>query len=110
MNTDYVIKMKKVTSQILQYGFTKAPKRWGEGKIQWYQIVIPQNFRGTYTLYLCEGDICGTFQGMAIQDHEFDSLMDKLSFKNPEAVKWTIDLLNNLKNKDVIDFDGELTS
>ena len=105
---NFDIVLKKVTPKILDYGFTRAPNEWGNGKVQWYKIVIPQNFRGEYTLYLCEGDICGTFRGMAIQDHEFSGLMDKLNFKTPEAVKWTIDLLNNLKKNDVIDFDGNL--
>jgi hypothetical protein len=99
------IVMKKVNPQIIDHGFSKAPNEWGNGKVQWYKTIIPQTFRGTYTLYLCEGDICGTFQGMSIQDHDFDSLMDKLSFKTPEAVKWTIDLLNSLKENGVIEFD-----
>ena len=99
------LKMKSVNPMILQHGFKKAPPEWGEGKTQWYEIVIPQTFRGKYTLYLCDGDICGVFQGMAIQDHDFDSLMNKLAFRTPEAVEWTKNLLFGLKEKGIIDFD-----
>jgi hypothetical protein len=94
MKINFNIAMKKVTPKILEYGFTKASPEWGKGEIQWYKIVIPNTFRGKYMVYLCEKDICGIFQGMAIQDHEFSSLMDKLSFKSPECVKWTVDLLS----------------
>jgi len=102
------IVIKNVKPEILEHGFEKAPSEWGEGKVQWYKIVIPQTFRGKYILYICKGDICGVYQGMSIQDHDFDSLMDKLSFKTPKMVKWTIDMLNGLKDKKIIDFDGIL--
>lgn len=99
------IKMKGVSPEIVEYGFQKAPLEWGNGKIQWYQIEIPQNFRGTYILYLCYGDICGVYQGMLIHDLNFDEFMDKLAFRTPEAVEWTKNLLFSLKEKGVIDFE-----
>jgi hypothetical protein len=99
------LKMKSVNPIILQHGFKKAPPEWGEGKTQWYEITIPQTFRGTYTLYLCDGDICGVFQGQSVKGLDFDSFMDKLSFRTPEAVEWTKNLLYGLQKKGIIDFD-----
>lgn len=102
------IKMLNVKPEITKHGFIEAGPEWGAGKIKWYKIVIPQNFRGRYTLYLCERDICGVFQGVSIQDHEFSSLMDKLAFRTPEAVEWTKCLLDGLKEKGIIDFEVEI--
>ena len=101
----YNIKMLDVRPEILDHGFVDAGDNWGGGEDKWYKTIIPQTFRGTYTLYLCKGDICGTFQGMAIQDHDFDSLMDKLSFRTPEAVLWTRNMLNELKDGGIINFE-----
>ena len=107
----YNINMLAVRPEITEHGFSDAGPEWGmvDGKkvAQWYKIVIPQTFRGKYTLYLCEGDICGVFQDMAIQDHDFGSLMDKLSFRSPEWVDWTKNMLDDLKSKEIIDFEVE---
>jgi hypothetical protein len=105
--TNCKIKMLAVRPEIIEYGFEKAGPEWGAGKTQWYKIIIPQSFRGKYTLYLCEGDICGVFQGMSTQDHDFDRLMDKLAFRSSEAVEWTKKLLDDLKAKGIIDFEVE---
>lgn len=101
----YNIKMLDVKPEILDHGFDLAEQGWGNAECQWYKIIIPQTFRGKYTLYLCKGDICGVFQGMSTQDHEFDSFMDKLSFRSPEWVDWTKDKLDDLKAKGIIDFE-----
>ena len=105
--TNCRIKMLSVKPEILKYGFENAEVGWGDEIIKWYKIVIPQTFRGIYTLYLCKGDICGVFQGMSTRDLDFEKLMDKLSFRTPEAVEWTKNLLDNLKEKDIIDFKVE---
>lgn len=105
----YAIKMLSVKPEITEHGFSPAEAGWGDiGNgivIPWYKIIIPQTFRGEYTLYLCECDICGVFRGMAIQDHDFGSLMDKLSFRSPEWVEWTKNMLDDLKAKGIIDFE-----
>lgn len=103
--TDCRINMLDVKPEILEHGFSEAGPQWGNEHTKWYKIIIPQTFRGTYTLYLCKGDICGTYHGMALQDHDFDSLMDKLSFRSPEAVEWTKNKLEDLKAKGIIDFE-----
>ena len=101
----YNIKMLDVKPEIVNYGFTKEGYEWGEGKCQWYSIFVPNTFRGKYTLYLCEGDICGVFQGMSVQDLDFDRFIDKLNFRTPEAVQWVKDMLNDLKDKGIINFE-----
>ena len=98
--------MLDVKAEIVSQGFTKA-EGWGAGKIEWYKITIPQTFRGEYTLYLCKEDICGVFQGMSIQDLDFDRMMDKLAFKTPKAVEWTKNILDDLKAKGIINFEVE---
>lgn len=105
----YEIKMLSVNPDIIKHGFVHA-NDWGidENGVRvtdWYRIKIPQTFRGNYTLFLCYGDICGIFQGMSIQDHDLDSLMDKLSFRSPEWVQWTYDMLVGLRDKGIIDFE-----
>ena len=105
--TNCKIKMLSVKPEITKHGFEEAEAGWGNEKNKWYKIVIPQTFRGKYTLYLCSGDICGVFQGMSTQDLDFDQLIDKLSFRTPEAVEWTKNKLDDLKAKGIIDFEVE---
>lgn len=105
--TNCKIKMHDVKPEIVFHGFEEAESGWGNENTKWYKTVIPQSFRGKYTLYLCHSDICGIFQGMSTQDLDFDKLMEKLAFRTPEAVEWTKNMLEDLKAKGIINFEIE---
>lgn len=90
--------MKSVSSEIVRNGFKKANG-------DYFSKIIPNDFRGVYTLYISNNDIGGVFQGMATQEHNLPSFINKLSFRTPEAAQSVIDLLESLKKDGIIDYD-----
>jgi len=85
-------------NKILNYGFTNS----GDG---WYSKVIPQTFRGEYTLYISHDDIYGTFQGISIQEWNLDRFIDKLAYRTPDAAEELKKLLFQMKMDGAISYE-----
>jgi hypothetical protein len=93
------IKMLSIDkSKIINYGFRQSEN-------DWFEKEIPQTFRGTYTLYICNIDIYGIFQGMSTHELELNQFIEKLNFKTPEAAQMVVELLNKMKSDGAINYE-----
>jgi hypothetical protein len=101
------IKMKKVDeNKLLEYGFKKQRDTadWINTE-NWYEKVIPNSFRGTYTLCICSDAIYGVYQGIYDYELELDKFIDRLGFRSPDAAEGVKKLLADMKQNNTIDYD-----